>query len=171
MKTKSQKTEELNKGKKLLETSEAVLFIDFSKVKTADMRNLRKELKANGNPMLVIKKSLLGLMFGDGVDMDQPDFKTSVAVVFASNIESASSSIYKFFQALEKEKKVDSIKMLGAYDVKNAIFMPKTQIIAIGKLLPREVILAQLLGMLAAPIRSFLYVLDQKSKQGVASGV
>ena len=39
------------------------------------------------------------------------------------------------------------------------------QVVFIGNLPPREVLLAQLLGMIAAPIRSFLYVLDQKSKQ------
>ena len=37
----------------------------------------------------------------------------------------------------------------------------------IGQLPSREILLAQLVGMLSAPMRIFLYVLDQKSKQTV----
>jgi hypothetical protein len=46
--------------------------------------------------------------------------------------------------------------------------MTAEDVVYIGKLPPREVVLAQLLGMLAAPIRSFLYILDEKSKMGGA---
>ena len=63
MKTKVQKQEELKKGQELFGKSEAVVFIDFSKVKTANLRNLRQELKKSGNPLLVIKKRLLNLIF------------------------------------------------------------------------------------------------------------
>jgi ribosomal protein L10 len=115
--------------------------------------------------MLVIKKRLVDLLLKKrGVEAPE-QFKTSVATVFVSDMESASASVYKFFKALEKEKKVEGVKMLGGYDVKTMAFIPKETAIQIGSLPPREVLLAQLLGMLAAPIRSFLYVLDQKSKQ------
>ena len=40
-------------------------------------------------------------------------------------------------------------------------------VMRVGTLPTREVLLAQFLGMLAAPVRSFLYLLDQKSKQTV----
>jgi ribosomal protein L10 len=48
--------------------------------------------------------------------------------------------------------------------MKNNVPMDAAQVIYIGKLPPREVLLGQLLGMLASPIRSFMYLLDQKSK-------
>jgi ribosomal protein L10 len=53
--------------------------------------------------------------------------------------------------------------------MKAGVAMDSGQIVAIGKLPPRDVLLAQFLGMLSAPIRSFLYVLDQKAKAGGAS--
>jgi large subunit ribosomal protein L10 len=165
MKTKAQKEEELKEGEALLAKSTSVLFFDFSKLQTRDLRLLRMELKKSGNPMLVMKKRLVDLLLMKrGVEAPE-QFKTSVATVFVSDMEAASASVYKFFKALEKEKKVEGVKMLGGYNVAEKTFITKEMAIQIGSLPPREVLLAQLLGMLAAPIRSFLYVLDQKSKQ------
>ncbi len=168
MKTKAQKNEELTKGRELLKQSQAVLLMDFSKVKTADLKKLRQELKAAGNPLLVIKKRLLGVLLKDhAMEFQGGDFKAPVGAVFATSLEAAASSVYKFFSGLEKDKKLDvsaSVKILGGYDLVMKTQIPQERLVMIGKLPSREVLLAQLLGMLAAPIRSFLYVLDQKSK-------
>jgi len=166
MKSKIQKGKELEKGKKLLDQSRVVLLIDFSRVSTADMRNLRLDLKQGGNSLLVIKKRLLGLLLKDrNVEFKNADFKMQVGAVFASDLENAASSVYKFFKGLEKDKKVEKAdaKILGGYDVAARMFMPASQVNMIGQLPPREVLLAQLLGILAAPIRSFLYILQQKA--------
>ncbi len=166
MKTKVQKNEELAKGRELLGQSHAVLLIDFSKVKTADLKNLRRDLKKSGNPMLVIKKRLLGVLLKEqGVELQGKDFKAPMGAIFAANLEQAASFAYKFFNGLEKEKKIEGVRLLGGYDMDAKAFMPQKDVVFIGQLPPREILLAQLLGMLAAPIRSFLYVLDQKAKQ------
>ena len=55
--------------------------------------------------------------------------------------------------------------LLGGYDVAGKQPVDAATIVMIGKLPPREVLLAQLLGMIAAPIKSLLYVLDQKAKR------
>lgn len=165
MKTKAQKGAELEEARGLLAKSDAVVFIDFAKVRTSDLKNLRRELKRNGNPLFITKKRLIGLLFKEkGVEIGQ-NWKTQVGTVFVSDMEVATASIYKFFAALQKEKKIESLNILGGYDVKNNVLMEAERVVAIGKLPPREVLLAQLLGMLAAPIRSFLYVLSEKSKQ------
>src|SRR3989344_7104242 len=165
MKSKIQKSEELEKGRKLLKDSRVVLLIDFSKVKTADLRNLRQELKKSGNPLLIIKKRLLGLLLKDkNIEFKNADFKMPMGAVFASDLESASASVYKFFQGLVMERKIDKMRMLGGYDVAAGSFISAEQAVFIGKLPSREVLLGQLLGMIAAPIRSFLYVLSEKSR-------
>jgi len=167
MKTKLQKQEELKKGEAMAETSAGVILVDFSKVKTADLRNLRRDLTRDKNPLFIMKKRLLGLMLTKrGAQFSGADFKTSVGAVFVSNFESAASAVYKFFKGLEKEKKTEGKKILGAYDFANGnAFMPKEQVEFLGSLPPREVLLGQLFAMIAAPIKSFLYVLDQKAKQ------
>jgi large subunit ribosomal protein L10 len=171
MKTKVQKSEELEKAKALLEKSHALVFADFSKVTAEDVRKLRGELKKTGASFLVIKKRLLGLLLKErGIPADLQQFKVSVGTIFAdSDIEKAASSAYQFFASLPipdgAAKDVWVKHLLGGYDVKAAANVEGQQIIYIGKLPPREVLLGQLLGMLTAPIRSFMYVLDQKAKK------
>ena len=172
MKTKAQKQEERDKGRTLLGKSQAVLLVDFSKVKTSALRSLRQELKNNQSPMLVIKKRLLSILLKEkGLSSDElrasGGMKAPLGTIFASNLEQAAGFVYRFFAALEKEKKVDSakVKLLGGYDLSKNEFIPAERAVFIGQLPPREVLLAQLLYMLAAPIRSFLYVLDQRAKK------
>ena len=176
MKTKVQKGEELKKAKALLEKSHALIFADFSKITAEDVRKLRIELKKSGANFLVIKKRLLGLLLKEkGItDVNLNQFKTSVGTIFAEeNIEGAAGLAYKFFSTLavlDGGAKDMWIKhLLGGYDVKSGALVDSAQIIYIGKLPPREVLLGQLLGMLSAPIRSFLYILDQKAKAGGGS--
>jgi len=172
MKTKVQKSEELKKAKELLEKSRALIFADFSKITAEDTRKLRTELKKAGASFLVIKKRLLGLLLKEkGIDFDLKQLKMSIGTIFAEgDIEKAAGPAYQFFSKLEIPEgaaKDSWIKhLLGGYDAKTNMAVDAQQIIYIGKLPPREVLLAQLLGMLTAPIRSFMFVLDQKAKAG-----
>lgn len=169
MKTREQKQKELEQGKELFSKSSVLVFVDCSKVKTGDLRNLRQELKNRGNPFLVIKKRLLGLIMKEKeIEFDSREFKTSIGTVFVSNLENAAASIYKFFKGLETDKKIDAKaaeKILGGYDLKEKAAIEGARIAFIGQLPPREALLAQLLGMIAAPIKSLLYILDQKAKR------
>lgn len=171
MKTKTQKQAELAKAKDLLVKSSALLFADFTKVSAEDVRKLRTELKKNGANLLVVKKRLLCLLFKDeGVNVDLTQFKTSVGTLFSERgTEAAAGPAFKFFSGLEVpeggDKDMWTAHLLGGYDVAAKQPVDAATIVMIGKLPPREVLLAQLLGMIAAPIRSFLYVLDQKAKQ------
>ncbi len=169
MKTKVQKHGELEKARTMLESAQAVLLLDFSNVKTADLQGLRRELKNAGSPMRIIKKRLLGLLLKEkGIEFQTRNYQAPAAVVFAADLEAAAQSAYRFLRALETEKKItaSSAKILGGFEMAGTRVIPAEELVAIGKLPPREVLLGQLLGMLAAPIRSFLYVLDQKAKQG-----
>lgn len=170
MKSKSQKQEELKKGKELLDRSQVLIFTDFTKVKAEDLRRMRRELKKIGASFFVIKKRLLGLLLKErSVDFDTKQFKMSIGTIFSENdLEKIGGPVYKFFSALEvpegKEKDLWVKHILGGYDLENKNLIDAAQIIVIGKLPPREVLLGQLLGMLVAPLRSFMYILDQKSK-------
>ena len=170
MKTKVQKSKELEHAKVLLEKSHSLIFADFTKVTAEDVRKFRGDLKKSGASFLVIKKRLLGLLLKErGINADLNQFKISVGTVFSEgDIEESSGPAYKFFSTMAvpdgATKDVWIKHLLGGYDMKSSALVPAEQILYIGKLPPREVLLGQLLGMLSAPIRSFLYVLDQKSK-------
>jgi large subunit ribosomal protein L10 len=163
MKTKQQKKEQIEKGGSLLKDSKVLIFTDFSKLPAEDMRKLRREILPTGAKLFVIKKRLLGvLMKQNGYDIDLSKYKMSVGTVFSPvSLEEVSGPVYKFFKGMKLEKE----KVLGGYDVAAKSFIEPATIAFIGELPPREVLLGQLLGMLSSPIRSFLYVLDQKSKQ------
>jgi len=171
MKTKVQKSEEMARAKKLLEKSQTLVFTDFTKVPAEDIRKLRRELKKSGASFLVIKKRLLSLLLKEkGITADLTQFKTSVGTVFSeSTIDTAAIPAFKFFSALEvpegSPKDVWVKHLLGGYDIAKNDLFDAPQIVVIGKLPPREVILSQLLGALAGPIRSLLYVLDEQAKR------
>lgn len=166
MKTKAQKQTSIERSEELLGKSEALVLFDFTKVKTADLRVLRQELAKSGNPLFIVKKRLLEIALKKlNIPFDAESIKTSVGAVFSSSLESAAASVHKFFKALEKAKKIEGQKMLGGVDLKGKALISAADVIAIGALPPREVLLAQLAAMLAAPLKGLLYVLDQKAKQ------
>jgi len=171
MKTKAQKGEELKRAKALLDKSQALIFTDFTKIAAEDIRKLRIELKKQGASFLVIKKRLLGLLFKESeIDTDLKKFKVSVGTIFSEGgADKIAGPAFKFFSGLEIPEGGDKntwVKhLLGGYDLKGKMPMDAAQIVSIGKLPPREVLLGQLLGMLASPIRSFMYLLDEKSKR------
>ncbi len=80
-----------------------------------------------------------------------------------------SGHLYKFFAGIggtDKEAKAAAIKkILGGYDLTQNVPVEAKTILMIGQLPPREVVLAHLLGTLAGLIRSFLYLLQQKSEK------
>lgn len=170
MKTKAQKNEELARAKTLLDKSQALIFTDFTKISAEDIRRFRNELKKGGASFLVIKKRLLGLLLKEkGIDADLKQFKISVGTIFAEGgADTVAGPAFKFMSGLEVpeggDKQMWVKHLLGGYDIKGNAFMDASTVVAIGKLPPREVLLAQVLGMMASPIRSFMYLLDQKAK-------
>jgi len=171
MKSKAQKQEELNEARKLLEKSEALVFMDFTKIAAESIRKFRRDLKGANADFLVIKKRLLAILLKEkGIDVDLKQFKTSIGTIFSrGDVEKIAGPAFTFFSKLEVPeggaKDIWVKHLLGGYDLVKKSPLDGAQLVFIGKLPPREVILAQLLGMLSAPIRSFLYVLDQKAKQ------
>jgi len=172
MKTRAQKETELANARALFEKSEALIFADFTKITAENLRKLRIELKKSGANFLVIKKRILGILLKEkGIDVDLKQFKTSVGTIFSEvDTEHIACPAFKFFSGMEvpegEAKDVWVKKILAGYNIVAKTPMNAEEIVYIGKLPPREVVLAQLLGMLAAPIRSFLYILDEKSKMG-----
>ena len=172
MKTRAQKEIELANARVLFEKSEALIFADFTKITAENLRKLRIELKKSGANFLVIKKRILGILLKEkGIDVDLKQFKTSVGTIFSEvDSEHIAGPAFKFFSGMEvpegEAKDVWIKKILAGYNIAAKTAMSAEDVVYIGKLPPREVVLAQLLGMLAAPIRSFLYILDEKSKMG-----
>jgi ribosomal protein L10 len=171
MKTKSQKTAELKEAEGLLKKSDALVFVDFNKVTSEELRHLRREVAAAGASMLVLKKRLLNVLFKEkGVDMDARQFKSALGTVFSkTGLEAVSGAVYKFFNSLggtDKELKAAAMKkILGGYNLAKKEFADAKLITFYGQLPPREVALGGVLGMFVTPLRAFMHILNEKSKQ------
>lgn len=165
MLTKSQKTEQVKEGKELIKASQNLVFADFTSVGVEEIKKLKKELRTAGATFKVYKKRLLKIALKEaGIDFDPSQFEAQVGTVFtAKELTSVAAQIYKFSKELAKKKK--DFKVLGAYDLAVKSFMDPAQFTVIAKLPSKEVLLAQLVGVLAGPIRVFMYILQEKSKK------
>lgn len=163
MLTRQQKTEIIEKGKKLLARSKNVILVDFSRTSAEAIRRLRSTLRTKESPLAVIKKRLLKLVFKNiGVDFNADQLKTSVGAIFVSgDLSHVAGDVYKF------GKENEGFKILGGYDTATKEFVDAATVNRIGQLPPKEVLLAQLLGMFTAPMRKFLIALNEKNKKVV----
>jgi len=158
MKSKEQKIQELKLGKELFDKSQSLIFVNFNKVSTENLRALKMKLKKIDAKFKVVKKRLLRIIFKENkIDFDpQAAFDNQMGTIFSANdIYSAAGPVYK---SLEK------IQTLGAYDLKEKQSLAADLFKKIALLPSREVLLSQVVGMLAAPIKMFLYILNEKSK-------
>ncbi|MBI4993801.1 50S ribosomal protein L10 [Candidatus Wolfebacteria bacterium] len=165
MLTKAQKSQHIEESKKLIKDSKFLTFIDFSGTAVEDIKKLRLALREVGAKMKVFKKKLLRVALKDiGIDFNPEQFDLQLGTIFSDkDISEIAGPVYKFSKGLKDAQ----FKILGSYDLSAKNFLDAEAVKKIGQLPSREVLLGQLVGMLASPIRMFLYVLDQKSKQTV----
>ena len=159
--TREQKENIVELGKKELKESKAILFADFSGTSVNEIGALRKSLKDVDAMMIVIKKRLLKIIFSESnIDVDPTKFEGQVATVFArGDISDVAGPVYNF----SKDHK--TVEILGGVDVPGKKEIPREVIVKIGALPPREVLLAHVVGSIAAPLRGLMYVLSEKAKK------
>ncbi|MDP2696122.1 MAG: 50S ribosomal protein L10 [bacterium] len=165
MLTREQKKEYIDLGSKMAQKSKAIIFADFSGVGVGDLHQLKSELKKLGASFKVIKKRLLKLALQDaGIDVDPTQFDAQVGTVFVDGeLVSVAGPVYAFSKKLAKEKK--GFKVLGAYDAVEKSVLDADQFVIIANLPSREVLLAQVIGMVTGSLRGFMYIIDQLSKK------
>ena len=153
-----------------LADSRAVLFTDYRGLSVAQMNQLRSNLREKDGRYQVIKNTLLRLAL-QGADLPIPDeFLTGpVAITYCfGEVPAVAKALYDFAD----ETKILMVKgallgnqVLDAKAVKDVADLP-----------PREILLAQLLGVvqgpmanlasvLAAPLRDLVSVLQARSEQ------
>ena len=164
MKTKAQKTKAVESGINDLKNSKTVIITDFTGLSSNEMNSLRRALRAISTPFRVVKKRLLKIIFEkSGAQFDPKQYSGQMGVAFSpKDIIEVSGTVYRF--AKEHEKR-GIFKILGGLDVADKRFIDGKEVIAIGKLPSREVLIGQLVGMIAVPIKSLLFILKEKSKQ------
>lgn len=139
----------------LISSSQATFLVEYKGMSAASLRNLRKVLRVDGGTFKVVKATLMRRAVVDiaGSDDFKNHFKNQVGLVFAkSNV----SGVAKSLVAFEKDNNNLPVIVAGFYESQS---LSLDQVKFIASLPSKEVIIAQLLGTMQAPIMQFARVL------------
>ncbi len=160
-KTRGQKETIVAKAQKALSQSDVLLFADFKGVSSPDLTAFRAFLRDQGASFQVVKKRLLKVIFqSKGVAFDPNKLLDGqIGTIFAKgDIAEVAQPIWKFAEGYEQ------LRIMSGFDIAHGVAISNETVETIGKLPSREVLLAQVLGTMVAPLRAFMYLLQERSK-------
>ena len=156
MLTKTKKQELVKEGKSLLEAHDGVVFVDFSGRPFGELSALRFTLKEIGAKLKIIRKRLLRVVFKDNkINLDPSEFDTQVGTIFFRG------NVYEVARLVHQA----NIPLIGGYGLKEGKILESSFLNMLGALPSRDVLLSQVVFMISSPIRSLLYVLNEKAKR------
>lgn len=165
MRSKQEKSSDLEKGEKLFTGTQSLVLVDFSKTPARDMNSLRRSLESIGGKLQVMKKTLFGILFKKKeIPLDISKHPGQMGAIFSQNEISEPAGIVARF--LKERKDKTQLTMVWGYDFASGRLYDAQEMMQIGNLPTREVLLAQFVGMVAAPLRSLLYVLKSVAQAG-----
>jgi len=136
-----------------LKDSKAVVFSDYKGLTVKDMTQLRRDLRAEGVDLKVLKKTLMQIALKEaGIEMDVKKLEGQIAIAVSNKDEVAAAKIIsKLAKANENIKIVGGI--LGVKE------LSIEEVDALAKLPSKEELLAKMVGTLNAPVSGFVNVL------------
>lgn len=156
--TKEQKTKQIKSLKDNISKQKSVVFVDFAKVASKDMFDLRKNLKEAGCNLKIAKKTLARIAFGQSKISFWKKIKESIpgqlALVFGFEEEIAPARISNQFAKTQENFKI----LGGIFENK---FIAKDRVLELALIPPRNELLARLAGSLSSSMASFVRVLDK----------
>lgn len=151
---RQEKVAEVERLKGTFERAKAVLFADFRGVTSNDMNDLRASFRGKGAEVRVIKNNLVRWALKGGAKEKAVEGLAGATVAFFAfqDVAAVAKSVTDFAKKVEALQIKDGF--LGDVQVNEA------QIKALADLPPKEVLVAQLLGVMNGPARSFVTVLS-----------
>ncbi len=156
--TRAEKQNILEELEKKIEKQKTIIFVDFTGLKVKDFSNLRKKIKAVGDELKVVKKTLMEIAFKKAkIEADPKKMPGEIALVFGyKDGMGPAKTIYQF------SKENEHLKILGGFFEDK--FRTAEDIIVLAQLPSREELLAKLLGTISAPVSNFVRVLQGNIK-------
>ena len=150
---KNKKREVINELIEKFHLSKSVIFIDYSGMTASKMNELRNKLLEKGNEFRVAKKTLTDLALKETEkNITVKGLSGQLALVFGLSDEITPAQI------LAKENKSKNLKIIGG-ELEGKMLSAE-EIIALSKIPPREVLLAQLVGAVKSPLTGLAGVLQ-----------
>lgn len=152
---RQQKEITLSDFKKLFSESEAAFLVEYKGLNVAALRDFRKNLRDNKSVFKVTKTTLMRIATQDieGAEEFSKDFNNQIGIVFAQgDVSATAKSIVTFAKSNELLKVV-----AGFFESKK---LAKQEVEFLASLPPRDILLAQVVGTMQAPITSFVRLLN-----------
>ncbi|MBS1721369.1 MAG: 50S ribosomal protein L10 [Armatimonadetes bacterium] len=150
----AEKASVIEQTKAKYQKSAGVLFTEYRGLKVSDIQDLRKQLKAKGGEFSVVKNTLFKLAAGDDAASFPEDMTSGpTAIAFLYENESECAKVLSDFAKTHKALVLKGGFIAGAnYDAK--------QVDALAKLPPKEVLIAQVIGTIVAPLTNLVGTIE-----------
>ena len=155
---KAQKAKQIESIKEKVAEQKSVVFVDFAKVPSKDLFDLRKSLKEEGCNMKIAKKTLARIAFGRSNISFWNKIKESIpgqlAMVFGIKDEIAPARIANNIAKTHENFKI----LCGIFENR---FIAKERVLELAQIPTRDELLGRLVGSIYSPVSSFVRVLDK----------
>lgn len=146
---------------KAIKASNSVVFVQFDKLKVADVNTLRRLLQKEGVGYKVMKKTLLKrALLANGIEGDLPETPGQVAIAFGEDLLTPSREVYAFAKTHK-----ENISIIGGVFEKK--YMNASEMINIATIPPREVLLSQIAYLLKSPLQRLAIAVSQVAEKKV----
>lgn len=150
----AEKARTIEQAKEWYAKSVGLVFSDYRGLKVKEIQQLRRDIRAKGGEIHVLKNTLFRIAAGDdtaNMPADLHNGTTAVTFVFENEAQVAKS----MFDYARTNKKLV---------VKGGFFGGKAftakQVEALSELPPREILIAQVIGAIAAPLTNLVTVVE-----------
>lgn len=161
--TKKHKNVMLAQYEEWLQKSEAVFFLNYSKMTMKEIDDLRTKVRETGNEIHVVKNTLLNKAFQSLGMEDVKEFEGTTLAGFAFTDPPALAKVFK-----ESFRKSEVFEVKSGYMGKNVL--TKAQIDSLAELPPLHVMRATILGTIMAPASKLVRTLAEPAR-GLAAVV
>lgn len=151
---RQQKAEIIEDLKKMMASAQATVLVNYKGLDVPLLQSLRKNLRKEGSQLRVTKATLMRIAAQDmaGSDGFSKEFKDQVGLVFVSKDISGTAKQLSTFA-----KENEALKIIaGFYESK---LLTRQDLDILASLPSREVLIAQVVGTMQAPITNFVRVL------------
>jgi large subunit ribosomal protein L10 len=150
----AEKAQVIEQAKEWYSKSAGVIFADYRGLSVKEMQGLRSTLRTKGAEIHVLKNTLFRLSAGEDVNSFPAEFHngtTAYAYVFEDEAGCAKA-------LLDFAKTSKKLVVKGGYFGGKA--MSAAEIDTLSKLPPRDVLLAQVIGTIAAPLSTLISTIE-----------
>ena len=157
-KTRSQKTELLDKYKDILKNKGGYLLVNSDKTDTSTVLELKMKLKDVDANYIVVKNSLFKVALQDTKQpLQTQELDGPTAIIYFDQDPTAPAKLVK---EIQKEKELLNAKG-GVYEGE---FLTEERVMQLAEIPTKEVLLSQLVGTINAPLTGFMNALTGNVK-------